>query len=107
MSRTNSLYRLDDAGRPVPATADEILAAAREHMSRRLRRGSPLSSPQATRDYLSVKLGDRECETFCCLFLDTRHRVIEFVELFRGTTTAHRCIHGRWSRRPCVSMRPP
>jgi DNA repair protein RadC len=85
MSRINSLYTLNKAGRPVPASADEILAAAREQMSRRVRRGNSLTSPQATRDYLSLKLRNREFETFCCLFLDCRHRVIEFVELFRGT----------------------
>jgi len=85
MSPTNSLYRLDNDGKPVPASADEILAAAREQISRRMKRGSRLSSPQVTRDYLSLKLGSREFETFCCLFLDSRHRVIEFVELFRGT----------------------
>jgi len=32
-----------------------------------------------------LKLGNRDFETFCCLFLDSRHRLIEFVELFRGT----------------------
>jgi DNA repair protein RadC len=85
MSQTNSLYTLDSAGNAVPATAEEIIAAAREQISRRVRRGSPLSSPKATRDYLMLKLGDRDFETFCCLFLDSRHRLIEFVELFRGT----------------------
>ena len=85
MSRTNSLYILDPTGRAVPATADEIIAAAREEISRQVRRGSALLSPKATRDYLTLKLGNREFESFCCLFLDTRHRVIEFVELFRGT----------------------
>ena len=30
-------------------------------------------------------LGTREFETFCCLYLDNRRRLIEFVELFRGT----------------------
>ena len=32
-----------------------------------------------------VTLGAREYESFCCIFLTNRHRVIEFVELFRGT----------------------
>jgi len=64
---------------------ESIIAAAREHLSRRLRRGTSLSSPQAVRDFLAVRLGAREFESFCCLFLDNRHRLIEFVELFRGT----------------------
>jgi DNA repair protein RadC len=85
MSHTKSLYTLDAAGIPVPATTDEIIDAARERIARRVRRGSALSSPQATRDFLTLKLGAREFESFCVIFLDNRHRVIEFVELFRGT----------------------
>ena len=85
MSHVKSLYTLDAAGMPVPATASQIIAAAREEVSRRVRRGAALTSPQATRDFLTLKLGTREFESFCCLYLDNRHRVIQFVELFRGT----------------------
>jgi DNA repair protein RadC len=53
-----------------PATSDEIIAAAREHMSRRVRRGTQLSSPKATRDYLTLKLGSLEREVFAVIFLD-------------------------------------
>ena len=81
----SKLFTLNGHGEPVPATAEEIIASAREHLSRRVRRGASLSSPQAVRDFLAVKLGAREFESFCVLFLDNRHRVIEFVELFRGT----------------------
>ena len=85
MSHTKALFTLNGAGDLVPATAEEIIASAREHLSRRVRRGASLSSPQAVRDFLAVKLGAREFESFCAIFLDARHRVIEFVELFRGT----------------------
>jgi DNA repair protein RadC len=85
MSHGKPLFTLSAAGEPVPATAEEVIASAREQISRRVRRGSALSSPQATRDFLALRLGTREFESFCCLFLDNRHRVIEFVELFRGT----------------------
>jgi DNA repair protein RadC len=88
MSQTKALFTRNDAGDLIPATGDEIIAAAREHLSRRVRRGASLASPQAVRDFLAVKLGAREFESFCCLFLDNRHRVIEFVELFRGTIDA-------------------
>src|ERR1700728_4871717 len=47
--------------------------------------GSPLDSPQATRDYLIRRLRDTPHELFCCLHLDNRHRLIAFDELFRGT----------------------
>jgi DNA repair protein RadC len=68
-----------------PATLEEIMTSARDALNRRVRKGVALTSPQLTRDYLTAKLGTREFETFCCLFLDNRHRVIDFVELFRGT----------------------
>jgi DNA repair protein RadC len=84
MSHTN-LFILDTAGRAVPASADEVIAAARQHIARRFRRGTSLTSPDSMRDFLRLNLGTREFETFCCLFLDNRHRLIEFVELFRGT----------------------
>ena len=50
-----------------PATAEEIIAAAREHMSHRVRRGTSLSSPKATRDYLALKLGTLEREVFAVI----------------------------------------
>jgi len=85
MSHTNHLFTLDSAGRAVPASADQVIAAARAHIAHRFRRGASLTSPAAMRDFLRLNLGTREFETFCCLFLDNRNRLIEFVELFRGT----------------------
>jgi DNA repair protein RadC len=67
------------------ASNDEIVAAAREIMSRKLRRGTSMTSPKLVKDFLSVKLGSLEHEMFCVMLLDKRHRLIEFVELFRGT----------------------
>jgi DNA repair protein RadC len=67
------------------ATAEEIIAAAREHMSRRVRRGTSLSSPKATRDFLTLKLGSLEREVFAVIFLDKRHRLISYQEMFQGT----------------------
>jgi DNA repair protein RadC len=67
------------------ATHQEILDAARKCLARTVRRGAVLSSPGATRDYLMVELSEREHETFCLLHLDSRHRVIAWQELFRGT----------------------
>jgi DNA repair protein RadC len=67
------------------ATAEEIITAAREHMSRRVRRGTSLSSPKATRDFLTLKLGSLEREVFAVIFLDKRHRLISYQEMFQGT----------------------
>ena len=82
---TLSLIAQFDDGSSRPATSEEIIAAAREHMSRRFRRGTQLTSPKATRDYLSLKLGTLEREVFAVIFLDKRHRVISYQEMFQGT----------------------
>jgi DNA repair protein RadC len=66
----------------------ELQAAAeisRRQLSQSLRAGPLLASPKATRDFLSAQLRDLEHEVFCCLYLDKRHRLIQFEELFRGT----------------------
>jgi DNA repair protein RadC len=58
---------------------------ARRQLTETLRTGPSLASPRATRDFLLARLRDREHEVFCCLYLDNRHRLIHFEELFRGT----------------------
>jgi DNA repair protein RadC len=67
------------------ASSNEIVVAARDIMSRKLRRGASMTSPKLVKDFLSLKLGSLEHETFCVMLLDKRHRLIEYVELFRGT----------------------
>ena len=83
--RRRALYVRDERGQFVPARADEIVAAAKAYLRTRVRRGIPLTSPQVVRDFLTVNLAERDCEYFCLLLLDTRHRLLKFVELFRGT----------------------
>ena len=52
-----------------------------------IRQADALSSPQAVRDYLRLKLGDRPHEVFAILLLDSQNRIISFEEMFRGTLT--------------------
>jgi DNA repair protein RadC len=58
---------------------------ARRYFEAGLVVGEPLRSPADTERYLRARLRDRPHEIFCCLFLDNRHRVLQFAELFRGT----------------------
>ena len=83
MSKLTLLVQ-DDAG-VRPATHEEILASARSVLAHTIRRGRSLESPRAVREYLAVTLGNRPHEIFGILYLDTRHRLIEWQELFRGT----------------------
>jgi len=71
-----------------PVGAARLLAApelARRALGESLSRGRAMESPETTATYLKSVLNDRPHEVFACLFLDTRHRVIAFEELFRGT----------------------
>ena len=47
--------------------------------------GSVIRSPMDTQDFLKARLAGLEHESFCIIYLDNRHRVIDFDELFRGT----------------------
>ena len=67
------------------AQLQAVLEMGRRHLGERLQRGIALSSPLDTRRYLEACLRDRPHEVFCCVFLDNRHRVLAFEELFRGT----------------------
>ncbi len=62
-----------------------VLELSRRYLGETVMRGAALESPGATERYLKSVLRDHPHEVFACLFLDTRHRVIAFEELFRGT----------------------
>lgn len=68
-----------------PATQDQILEAARQVVDLRLRRGVLFSSPVEVRGFFRDKLAGLEREVFAVAFLDTRHRLIDYAELFFGT----------------------
>ncbi len=80
-----SLCKAPGMGAVRYATLQAALELARRHYLEVMRSGPALLNPQATRDYLRVRLRDLPHEVFCCLYLDNRHRVIAFEELFRGT----------------------
>ncbi len=71
-----------------PAKSAQLLAVlelSKRYFHEVLLRSDPLESPGATEQYLKSALGDNPNEVFACLFLDTRHRVIAYEELFHGT----------------------
>jgi DNA repair protein RadC len=67
------------------ALLQAVLEMARRHLAEQLRRQDPLENPDITRRYLASRLRHLPHEIFACLFLDNRHRVISYEELFRGT----------------------
>ena len=81
----SSLLVRDARGHYLPATADQILAAARQIIDQKMQRGANFGSPADVKAYLRAKLAGLDHEVFAVLFLDNRHRLIEYVEMFRGT----------------------
>lgn len=58
---------------------------ARRYYEASLAPGEAIRSPADTEAYLQARLRDLGHELFCCLYLDNRHRVLRFDEMFRGT----------------------
>lgn len=85
------------------ATDEEILQAARDVMNRRVRRGTALTCPDLTREFLNTQLGPYEHEVFAVLWLDNRHRVLAFEEMFRGTIDGA-SVHPREVVKACVKF---
>ena len=64
-----------------------VLELARRSMAGELRQQTLFDTPTRVKDFLRLKLAQREHEVFAVLFLDARHQLIEMEELFRGTLT--------------------
>ena len=61
------------------------LELGRRHLGEQLQRDTVFSDPSTVRQYLCGRLREHKREVFACLFLDTRHRLIHYEELFYGT----------------------
>jgi len=58
---------------------------ARRYFEESLPTGESIKSPRDTESFLKARMQHLDYELFCCLYLDNRHRVLRFDELFRGT----------------------
>lgn len=96
LARFGGLRKLLNAERRTLAAENGVGAArlaillvlpelARRYFEETLPRGEAIRSPADTETFLLARLRDRPHEVFCCLYLDNRHRVLCFEELFRGT----------------------
>jgi DNA repair protein RadC len=68
-------------------TTDELatLTAAAAILDAKCRLSPAISSPDLVKGLCINRLAAKEHEVFAVLMLDSQHRLIEFVELFRGT----------------------
>ena len=80
------LYAKLPNGRYRPLTDDELFAeAAQKRLELFSRSRLALTSPRDVAEFLKSQLAHKDHEVFAVLFLDTRHRLIRYEEMFRGT----------------------
>ena len=77
---TTGTYVMDS-----PVTEADILQMAQQLAMSRLSKGRALTEPKQVFSHLQTLLQYHEHEVFALLLLDSKHRVIAFRELFRGT----------------------
>jgi DNA repair protein RadC len=92
------------AGGLGPAKRARIVAAlelARRSLAEQLQDKPYLGNPRDSGDFLRARLRHLPYEVFGCLYLDNRHRVLGFEELFRGTIDGAN-VHPREVVRACL-----
>lgn len=72
-------------GKAKYALLQAVLEMNKRHQWQLLERKTCLTDPVSTQNFLKTQMRDYTYEVFGCLFLDNRHRIICFEELFRGT----------------------
>ena len=96
--RTTKLAGIGPAKR---ARLIATLELARRALGERLTSGTSLRNPRDSGEFLRARLRHLPYEVFACLFLDNRHRVLAFEELFRGTVDSA-SVHPREVVRACL-----
>lgn len=84
-----------------PVSLSQLSGLLAEEAAKTLLR-APIGSPSDTGDFLTAKLRHLPYEVFGCLYLDNRHRVLAFEELFRGTVDGS-SVHPREVVRACLA----
>ena len=65
-----------------------VVEMSRRYLEENIKRGDAMNNVADVKKYLKSRLQQYPFEVFACLFLDNKHRVIEYEELFRGTIDA-------------------
>ena len=96
------LARLRGLGPARSCALGAALELGTRHLQQQLQRGEALADPDQAGLYFARKLRPLPHEVFACLFLDTRHRVLAYEELFRGTLDGSE-VHPREVARRCLA----
>ncbi len=71
-----------------PKELREILETAASMLAAKHARQGTFTNPEASKQYLQMKLAHHDREVFGIMLLDNQHRLISFEELFTGTIDA-------------------
>ena len=109
LARAGSLKTLLDAPQGEPGIGSvawcrlcAALELGKRYLDAELRSSTALTNPTDSARYLKSRLAGYPYEVFACLFLDNRHRVIAFEELFRGSIDGA-AVHPREVVRRCLA----
>ena len=95
---------------PLPSTPASLtksqqatLRRALRLLERQLTASEAFSNPTTVKQYCQLQIGLERDEHFCCLFLSTRHQLIAFERLFRGTVDGA-SVYPRVVVRRCLEL---
>jgi len=98
----DALSLLPGLGPARACTLSAALELGTRHLASQLARGEALGDPARAGEYFARRLRGLQHEVFACLFLDVRHRVLGFEELFRGTLDGAE-VHPREVVKRCLA----
>ncbi|HET8765246.1 MAG TPA: DNA repair protein RadC [Rhodanobacter sp.] len=101
LARPDQAARIGGLGPAKRARIAAALELARRSLAEQLREAPAIANPRDSGSYLRARLRHLPYEVFGCLFLDNRHRVLGFEELFRGTVDGA-SVHPREVVRACL-----
>ncbi|MGH1428759.1 MAG: RadC family protein [Arenicella sp.] len=78
-------FKLHGMGAAKYAQLQAALELGKRVLEQSIVKENCLTSSDKTKDYLRLQLRDKPYEAFVALFLDARHQLIAYKELFRGT----------------------
>jgi len=81
----NAFCELPGLGEAKYCLLQASLEISRRHLQSTLQRNTVFNSPQATRDFLVMRLRHQPREVFVALFLTAQHALIRYEELFYGS----------------------
>ena len=104
MTKMRKTVRLDAV--PYDLSKDEqakVIQLALDILTERHTPGQSFTNPRDTIEYLRLKFSEYKNEVFAALYLDNRHRILGFEELFFGTINGA-SVHPRVVVQRCMAI---